>query len=114
EGQLVAQSIPASRIYTIADIYKDPHFAARNMLVDVAHPQLGSTRQAGVVPKLSRTPGAIRHTGPDIGSDTEQILLDLGLDASHIEDLKRRRVVKSADATAALKVGNERDSEGYA
>ncbi|WP_454689236.1 CaiB/BaiF CoA transferase family protein [Achromobacter aloeverae] len=89
ERMLVEQSIPAARIYSIADIYADPHFAARHMLVDVPHPALGQVKQAGIVPKLSRTPGAIRHTGPDIGADTERILRGLGMDDARIEALKR-------------------------
>ncbi|MFC4273849.1 CaiB/BaiF CoA transferase family protein [Achromobacter aloeverae] len=89
ERMLVGQSIPAARIYSIADIYEDPHFAARHMLVDVPHPDLGPVKQAGIVPKLSRTPGAIRHTGPNIGADTERILRGLGLDEARIEELKR-------------------------
>jgi crotonobetainyl-CoA:carnitine CoA-transferase CaiB-like acyl-CoA transferase len=95
ERRLVEQSIPCARIYSIADIYADPHFAARNMLVDVPHPQLGPVKQAGIVPKLSRTPGAIRHTGPDIGADTERILRELGIDEARIEELKRNGTIPS-------------------
>jgi crotonobetainyl-CoA:carnitine CoA-transferase CaiB-like acyl-CoA transferase len=72
--------VPGSRVYTIADIYQDPHFAARHMLVQVPHPRIGHTTQVGVVPRLSATPGRIRHTGHDIGADTEAVLRDeLGL-----------------------------------
>ena len=89
EKMLIEQSIPAARIYSIEDIYNDPHFAARNMLVDVPHPTLGSVKQAGIVPKLSRTPGSIRHTGPDIGADTERILRELNVSEDQIQALKR-------------------------
>jgi len=72
--------VPGSRVYTIGDIYQDPHFAARHMLVQVPHPRIGHTTQVGVVPRLSATPGRIRHTGHDIGADTEAVLRDeLGL-----------------------------------
>lgn len=103
ERRLIARSIPASRIYTIADIYEDPHFEARQMLVEVPHAQLGSTTQAGIVPKLSRTPGHIRHSGPDIGADSEEILRSLGMDAGRIEDLKARKIVTSAPHAASTK-----------
>ena len=73
EAMLQAAEVPASRVYTIADIYADPHFAARAMLQPVAHPVLGHTTQAGVVPRLSATPGRIRHTGPELGAHTEAI-----------------------------------------
>ena len=73
EAMLQAAEVPASRVYTIADIYADPHFAARAMLQQVPHPVLGHTTQAGIVPRLSATPGRIRHTGPELGADTEAL-----------------------------------------
>lgn len=96
EAMLIAESIPTSRVYTIADIYQDPHFAGRDMLVRVPHPELGHTTQAGVVPKLSRTPGAIRHTGPDIGADTARVLQELGLAADEIQSLQQRKIIGGA------------------
>ena len=74
EAMLLAAEVPSSRVYTIADIYQDPHFAAREMLQQVPHPQLGHTTQVGVVPRLSATPGQIRHTGPALGADTDAVL----------------------------------------
>lgn len=80
--------VPASRVYTIADIYADPHFKAREMLQTVPHPVLGHTTQAGVVPRLSSTPGCIHRTGPDLGADGQDVLEhELGLDASQIDAL---------------------------
>jgi crotonobetainyl-CoA:carnitine CoA-transferase CaiB-like acyl-CoA transferase len=66
--------VPNTRVYTIADIYQDPHFLERNMLVKVPHPKIGHTTQMGVVPRLSRTPGSIRHTGHELGQDTKDVL----------------------------------------
>lgn len=80
EALLREAEVPCSRVYTIADIYADPHFAARDMLRRVPHPVLGHTTQAGVVPRLSATPGAIRRSGPDLGADGAQVLCqELGL-----------------------------------
>jgi crotonobetainyl-CoA:carnitine CoA-transferase CaiB-like acyl-CoA transferase len=87
--------VPSSPIYTIADIYTDPHYAARDMLVKVPHPQLGHTTQAGVVPKLSLTPGAIRHTGPEIGADTADVLRSLGLTESRIHELEAAKAIRT-------------------
>lgn len=92
---LLAASVPASRVYTIADIYQDPHFRARDMLVEVPHPVLGHTTQAGVVPKLSRTPGSIRCTGPEIGADTRAVLRGMGLDAAQIDALVEKGIVNA-------------------
>lgn len=92
--RLVAAAIPSAPVYTIADIYQDVHFKARDMLVQVDHPRLGQTTQAGVVPKLSRTPGHIRHTGPEVGQDTRQILQGMGLSCEQIEALFVMGVVR--------------------
>lgn len=73
EAMLQEAEVPASRIYTIADIFQDPQFAARAMLQQVPHPALGHTTQAGVVPRLSATPGRIRHTGPELGAHTQAV-----------------------------------------
>lgn len=77
EAMLQQAEVPATRVYTIADIYGDPHFAARGMLQPVPHPLLGHTTQPGVVPRLSATPGRIRHTGPDVGADTDAVRREL-------------------------------------
>ena len=96
EKILLEAAIPSARVYTIADIYEDPHFAARNMLMQVPHPELGHTTQAGVVPKLSRTPGQIRHTGPELGQDSRDVLKDLGLTDEQIQGLIEQGIVRAS------------------
>lgn len=78
EKKLQASGIPATRIYSIADIFKDPHYQAREALVNVADEHLGDVTLAAPVPKLSRTPGAIRHVGLDLGESSQEILATLG------------------------------------
>ncbi|MDO9435285.1 CaiB/BaiF CoA-transferase family protein [Hydrogenophaga sp.] len=88
EATMLRHDVPSSRVFTIADVFRDPHFAAREMLLDVPHPVLGSTRQQGIVPKLSETPGAVRWSGPEIGADSVQVLSEvLGYSTSAIQDL---------------------------
>jgi formyl-CoA transferase len=77
EAVLQAAEVPSTRVYTIADIYRDPQFAARQMRLEVPHPTLGHTTQAGIVPRLSVTPGRVRHTGPELGADTEAVLASI-------------------------------------
>ena len=93
ERMLQDAEVPSSRIYTIADIFQDPHYAAREMLLEVAHPVVGRTVQAGVVPKLSATPGGVRHTGPEIGAHTVEVLRGLGLAEERIRQLQADRVI---------------------
>ncbi len=77
ERLLLEAEVPSSRVNTIADIFEDPHFQSRDMLRQVPHPDIGHTTQIGIVPRLSVTPGQIRHTGPALGADTESVLADL-------------------------------------
>ena len=97
EALLQQAGVPVSRVLTVEDIFADPHYRARDMLATVAHPQLGSTRQVGVVPKLSRSPGRIRHTGPELGGDSASGLAsELGLDPQAIAALLHSGVVRGA------------------
>jgi formyl-CoA transferase len=100
ETMLRQGEVPTSRVYTIADIYADPHFAARGMLAQVPHPTLGHTTQSGIVPRLSDTPGSIRHTGPTLGADGLDILSkDLHLNASEIQALTAHGAVRLPSET---------------
>ena len=95
EEMLRQGEVPTSRVFTLADIYADPHFAARGMLEQVPHPTLGHTTQSGVVPRLSATPGSIRHTGPALGENALDILAnDLHLDAERIQQLTEQGAVR--------------------
>ena len=71
---LNAASVPVGRIYTAADIAADPHFQARDMILPVTTPDGLTVQVPGIVPKLSRTPGAITRRAPDLGEDTEAVL----------------------------------------
>jgi crotonobetainyl-CoA:carnitine CoA-transferase CaiB-like acyl-CoA transferase len=77
KAKLDAAEVPATTIYTIADIFEDPHFKARDMLVSTPDDDLGQVTLAGIVPKMSKTPGRIRWSGHRLGQDTREILRDL-------------------------------------
>jgi len=86
--------VPASRIFTMSDIFKDAHYRARNMLVPTPDDDLGSVTLAGVVPKLSATPGRLRWAGRRIGQDTRAFLReDAGLPDAEIDRLVAEGVV---------------------
>jgi crotonobetainyl-CoA:carnitine CoA-transferase CaiB-like acyl-CoA transferase len=86
ERTLEAAGVPATRIYTIADIFKDPHYTARR-----------SVAMAGVVPRLSATPGEIRHAGRAVGEDTRAVLSELlGYGSEVIATLERSGVIACA------------------
>nr|MBA3507999.1 CoA transferase [Betaproteobacteria bacterium] len=72
--------VPASKIYTIADIAADPHYAARAMIRQIALADGSTLNVPGVVPKLSATPGGFEGGGPALGEHTDEVLRSLGYD----------------------------------
>ncbi|MGI9425945.1 MAG: CaiB/BaiF CoA transferase family protein [Hyphomicrobiaceae bacterium] len=98
ERAMDAAKVPAARIYTVADIFADPHYQARDMLVSVDDDVLGPVTVAGVVPKLSASPGRIGWAGRDTGADTCDVLqYELELSASDVEALARAGIVAGPD-----------------
>lgn len=71
--QLHSNGVPAGRIFRAKDMFADPHFAAREAIVRLAHPDLGEFAMHNVAPKLSDTPGRVRHVGPELGEHNEEI-----------------------------------------
>jgi formyl-CoA transferase len=63
-------------IYSIADIFRDPQFEARETITSVDDPRLGPVKIQNIVPRLSETPGQIRHLGPDLGAHNHAIYVD--------------------------------------
>ena len=95
ERVLLGAGVPISRVFTIADIFADAHYAAREMLPAVPHPALGDVRLTGVVPKLSATPGAIRWPGAAIGAHTREVLTELlGYSDARIDALARDGAIR--------------------
>jgi crotonobetainyl-CoA:carnitine CoA-transferase CaiB-like acyl-CoA transferase len=94
ETRLIAAEVPVSKVFTIEDIFHDPHFKQREMLVQVPHPEFGELTMMGVVPKLSDTPGKIRHAGHKVGQDTNEVLQKkLGLNEDELNDLLKQGVI---------------------
>ena len=77
EALLNEHSVPNGKIFTAPDMLADAHFAAREAVVRLAHPQLGEFAMQNVVPKLSDTTGEIRWVGPELGEHTDEVLGDL-------------------------------------
>ena len=90
---LEAADVPCSRIYTAADIVQDPHFAARDMILDGKLPDGTPIKMPGVVPKLSQTPGEVKWIGASLGAHTTEVLSNLGLAETDIARLMKRGVV---------------------
>lgn len=94
EAALEDATVPATRIFTMADIFRDPHYDAREMLAVVPDDDLGTVTMAAPVPRLSATPGRIYKSGGRIGQDTRQVLNELaGLSIQEIDRLVAMGIV---------------------
>jgi formyl-CoA transferase len=71
---LQAARVPVGRIYTARDIAEDPHYRARGMIQALTTAAGLQLEVPGIVPKLSDTPGAIRHPAPRLGEHNAQVL----------------------------------------
>jgi formyl-CoA transferase/succinyl-CoA--D-citramalate CoA-transferase len=86
--------VPSGRIYTARDIVGDPHYAAREMIVDVPEPGLAgeTVPMPGIVPKLGSTPGSLTRGAPLLGEHNTEVLGPL-LGASEFAELLSTGVV---------------------
>lgn len=74
EALMIEHAIPAGRIFGASDMLADPHFAAREAIIEVEDAEFGKVPMQGVFPKFSRTPGGVRRPAPlTIGQDGEAI-----------------------------------------
>lgn len=102
EKILDAEDVPASRIFTMEDIFENEHYRFRNMILDVPDEDLGSVKLPGIVPKLSRTPGQVRWSGHRNGQDSHAILKEyLQMHDAEIERLLRIGAIGSDALEAA-------------
>ncbi len=94
EALLNEHAVPNGKIFTAPDMLVDPHFAAREAIVTLAHPLLGDFPMQNVVPKLSDTPGEVRWVGPELGEHTDEVLESvLGMTAEERAELRERGVI---------------------
>ena len=95
EALMIAHSVPAGRVYTGREMLSDPHFADREAIVPVPHPKHGSLRMQAPMPRLSKTPSAIRRRAPSRpGEHNLEVYRErLGLDAAAIEALQAAGII---------------------
>jgi crotonobetainyl-CoA:carnitine CoA-transferase CaiB-like acyl-CoA transferase len=85
--------VPAGKVYTAKDIAEDPHYRARDMLLQQQTRDGYTVEVPGIVPKLSATPGSIRTSAPHLGDDTDAVLREAGLSSEQIALLREKGVV---------------------
>ncbi|MEN5181712.1 CoA transferase [Comamonas testosteroni] len=91
---LASARVPAGKVYTAKDIAEDPHYRARQMILQQQTRDGHTLEVPGIVPKLSGTPGTVRSSAPHLGDDTDAVLQSMGLDAQQIAALRERGIVQ--------------------
>ena len=86
--QLIPSGGVVGPVYDAPQIMSDPHYRAREDIIDIDDPELGKTKMLGIVPKFSETPGAVEHAGPNVGERNQHIYGSwLGLDEGELADM---------------------------
>ena len=90
---LKRHDIPHSPIMSMADIFADPHYRARQTIIEVPS-KVGPLAQPAVIPRLSATPGRVTHAGPPLGQHTDEVLEGLlAMSPAEIAELRAAGVV---------------------
>ena len=90
---LAQAQVPAGKIYTIADIAADAHYAARGMLEAITLDDGSRLSVPGFVPKLSLTPGGHRRNAPALGQHSDEVLRELGVTDAQIQAMRERGIL---------------------
>ena len=86
--------VPCGAINSLAEVFAEPQVKAREMILEVPHPALGTVKVTGIPVKLSATPGQIKRPPPLLGEHTEEVLQAwLGMSAAEIQGLRGDGVI---------------------
>ena len=90
DALMIAYSIPAGRVYRAPEMLQDPHFQAREAIIEVETERYGKLKMQGAFPKMSATPSSVRSPAPSIvGQHNAEIYGGLlGMDAAELDRLK--------------------------
>jgi crotonobetainyl-CoA:carnitine CoA-transferase CaiB-like acyl-CoA transferase len=91
---LESHEVPVTLLYSVADMFEDPQYRARENLITVEDPVDGEIVMSSVVPRLSLTPGRVDSTGPEMGAHNHEVYCDLlGLSEDELAHLKAEGVI---------------------
>jgi formyl-CoA transferase len=94
EAAMIGAGVPAGRIYRAPEMLADPHFKARQSLIEVDHPRWGRMPMQNAFPKLSRTPGSVRSLAPQaIGQDNAAVFAEVGVGTDELAALAEAGIV---------------------
>ena len=88
------EGVPVNLVYSVEDCFNDPHYQARQNVVEMPHPTLGSIKMPGITPIFSETPGEIKWVGPELGAHNLEVYQEiLGLNSADIDALRIEGVI---------------------
>jgi formyl-CoA transferase len=90
---LGARRVPCSPVNDYSDLAEDVQVRANEYLVEMEHPEIGTIQEVGVPIHMSRTPGRVRNTAPQLGQHTEEVLLEHGFDWDQIQKFREAAVI---------------------
>ena len=95
EDLMIKHAVPVGKVYRAKEMIEDPHYAAREALIDVSSDNYGSVKMQNVFPKMSKTQGEVRWGGPEkLGTHTEEVLTELlDLSPAQIQKLRDSQIV---------------------
>jgi formyl-CoA transferase len=94
EAGMIESAVPAGKVYRAPEMLADPHFKARDSLIELDHPRWGPLPMQNAFPKLSRTPGSVRRPASQaIGADNAEVFARIGVDAAELQRLKDAGIV---------------------
>lgn len=95
EDLMFKHAVPSGLIYRAAEMLDDPHFAARDAIVEIDHPKWGPVKMQNSFPKMSETPGSVRSAAPlEVGQHNHDVYSDmLGLTTQDVEKLRKDGII---------------------
>jgi formyl-CoA transferase len=95
DALMIEHSIPAGRVYRAPDMMADPHFAAREAIIEVETQTRGPIKMQGAFPKLSATPSGVHRPAPaEVGQHNAEVYGDLlGLDAGELAAMQAKGII---------------------
>jgi crotonobetainyl-CoA:carnitine CoA-transferase CaiB-like acyl-CoA transferase len=103
EGVCAELDIPISRIYSIEELPKHPHLEAVGLFQTMDHPTQGRVRYLRPAARFSNTPLSVRDPAPELGADTQDILVEAGYGETEIADFIRAGIVRASIAEDAAR-----------
>lgn len=85
--------VAVAPIYSVKEVFEDPHFRARETITKVLSEELGEVSLNNVIPKMSMTPGKIRSAGPQLGKHNDEIYSQLGVSSDELSRLKAEGII---------------------